>query len=91
MSDTGPVLPLYLNREECLVLLEAVWLFERIHAGMLGEQTQQLAQAVIAHKDGPAGTARLDQLMARSSERLPILRSLGTAIAELGDSLDRTQ
>jgi hypothetical protein len=88
-SDRGPVTPLYLNREEALVLAEAVSLFMRLSSHMVDESTQTLATEILRWKEGDASVARMDQVLARARERLPLLTSLQTALLELGDTLDR--
>jgi hypothetical protein len=88
-SDYGPVLPLYLNRDEATALAVAAGLLLRLTEGMLSPNTQSLAEAIIALEEGPAGTAHLDQVLAGAEARVPILRSLATALAELGYEFDR--
>lgn len=85
-ADYGPVLPLYLNLEECEVVYLAVELLQLVNKNIDGGRIE----AFVKVTEGPAGIARLDRTMAATRDRGPILRSLLTALAELGYSLNRT-
>jgi hypothetical protein len=85
----GPVAPFYLSAQEAQTLAVACGLLMHLTEQMTDPETASLAEAVVAFNDGPAGTARLDQVVAKARERRPILRSLITALLELGDELDR--
>jgi hypothetical protein len=86
------VLPLYLNLDETRVLALTVEMCLRLDSSvLLNEDVQKQAEEVIKSREGAAGVARADQVLAKARERLPILRSLQTALAEHGDALERTQ
>jgi exonuclease VII small subunit len=87
--DGGPLGQIYLNLEETQVLWIAASLLERMSSHMVSPQAQELAEAVIVWKEGEGAVARLDQTLAAARERLPVLRSLLTALAELASSLER--
>jgi hypothetical protein len=88
-DDRGPLAQLYLNAEEAQTLAVACGLLMHLTESMTDPAFTSLAEAAIALKEGPAGTARLDQVVARARERRPLLQSLITALLELGDELDR--
>ena len=81
-------LPLYLTVRETEVLELAVGLLL-----MLDEKLRDMPeefQQYIADREGVAGIARADRTQAAMRERLPVLRSLATALAEHGETLRRT-
>jgi hypothetical protein len=88
-DDRGPVAQLYLNAEEAQTLAVACGLLMHLTESMTDPDVASMFEAVIALKEGPAGTARLDQVVARARERRPLLQSLITALLELGYELDR--
>jgi hypothetical protein len=88
----GPVLPLYLNLQETHVLALAVEICTRLDSAVLvDEEARLMAEEQILEKYGVGGVARADRSLAAARERLPILRSLYTALAELGTALERTE
>jgi hypothetical protein len=85
------VLPLYLNLDETRVLVVAVDIMLRLDSSViLNEDVQQMAEEVIRAREGMSGVARADQALAAARERVPILRSLRTALVEHGETLERT-
>lgn len=88
-SPAGGVAPIYLDYDEAKVLALAVDLLGRLSQHMTSDDAAQLATAVIEWKDGEGGVARLDQTLAAARDRLPILSSLQTALAELSIQLER--
>ena len=88
-ADRGPVLPMYLNAEETTTLAVACGLLMHLTESMTDPNVASLFEAVVAFREGPSGTARLDQVVAKARERRPLLRSLITALVELGYDFDR--
>jgi hypothetical protein len=91
MSDqTGPVLPMYLNADETRILAVSVGVMIQLDSAVLVDQEAQgMAHEAILERYGMPGVARADQALAAARERLPILRSLRTALEEHGASLER--
>lgn len=80
---SGPmsvVMPLYLNAEETKVLLVAVGLAINMDSEIL-----------LGEESAASHTSRGDQVKAAARERLPVLRSLRTALAEHGMALEHTE
>src|SRR5882672_6865237 len=80
--------PLYLNLTETKVLAVAVGLQITVDSRIVLDEEN--AEAITEHY-GAAGTARGDQVRAAARQRLPVLRSLRTALTEHGMSLERMQ
>ncbi len=89
-GDRGPVAPLYLNLEEVTQLEVAIGLLFRLSHHMVSDDAQALAGLILEWKEGPGAVSRLDQTLAHARDRLPILRSLATALAELTTELQRS-
>ena len=81
-------LPLYLTLRETEVLAVAVGFllyFDDAVRAMPDE-----VKARLGEREGLAGIARADRTQAAMRERLPVLLSLATALAEHGETLRRT-
>jgi hypothetical protein len=91
-DDTGPVLPIYLNSDETRILATSVGVMITLDSAVLVDQeAQQMAHEEILQRYGMPGVAREDQALAAARERLPILRSLSTALVEHGAALERAR
>jgi hypothetical protein len=91
-SDSGPVLPLYLNLRETEVLAASVGVMIQLDGSVLMDtEAQRLAEEEIGRREGPGGVARADRALAAARERLPVLRSLYTALMEHGEALARSR
>jgi hypothetical protein len=75
----GPVLPLYLNRDEVHILEVAVGLLVQVDSDIVAGHGDRWFMDM----------ARADQVAATARDRLPVLSSLATALAEHRMALDR--
>jgi hypothetical protein len=90
--ENGVSLPLYLTRRETQVLLISVQIMMRLDGSVLMDQeTRQMAEEVISQREGVAGVARADRALAAARDRLPVLQSLATALAEHSAALARSE
>jgi hypothetical protein len=91
-DETGPVLPMYLNSDETRILATSVGVMITLDSAVLvDEEAQGMAHEAILERYGMPGVAREDQALAAARERLPILRSLSTALIEHGAALERAR
>jgi hypothetical protein len=61
----------------------------RLSTHMVSEETMTLATEVIRWKEGDGAVGRLDRTLASARDRVPVLRSLLTALSELAEQLQR--
>jgi hypothetical protein len=91
-TQDGPVTAIYLNLRETEILAMGVEMMLHLDSSViLNEDYQQQAEELIKAREGLPGMARADQVIAEARERLPVLRSLQTALAEHGMTLERMQ